>query len=285
MDAIKIYLSDLSPVHGVYADNEARRNTDPFIEYDCHCVMYIGRGSGRIILRDTEKAVDEGDILLLAPGTLHRFMNDNGRDRIEAYCCFFYSDVIRDDLDHFREIFPETDGFFAGQLDHLMAIDTTNKDIRRIFIRMLDEILLSPPGYKEVLFGFLPILLANFFRNLKTRNFERVYSQNRIVDEAMRYINKHIYSKLSLDNITEHLHVSPSLVCRVFKKHVGMTTSQVINMLRVEKIKDILRNTAKPVKSVPELFDCNPSYLSRVFKSRTGMTMQEYHDKYNYKSK
>ena len=55
-------------------------------------------------------------------------------------------------------------------------------------------------------------------------------------------------------------------------------------MIRVEKIKDILRNTDKQVNAVPEMFNSNTEYLKRVFRNETGMTMQEYHDKYHYKA-
>lgn len=63
-----------------------------------------------------------------------------------------------------------------------------------------------------------------------------------------------------------------------------MTTSEFINFLRVNKIKDMLQNTDKPINAVPEMFTCNIDYLKKVFKRETGMTMQEYRNKYNYKN-
>ena len=90
-------------------------------------------------------------------------------------------------------------------------------------------------------------------------------------------------AKISLEEIAEHLHISPSFVCRRFKQFTGMTTSQFINFLRVNKIKDILKNTNKPIKAIPEMFNCNIDYLKKVFKRETGMTMLEYRHKYNYK--
>ena len=148
---------------------------------------------------------------------------------------------------------------------------------------MIDEQFSSLLGNEKVIWVYWYVLLTKILRYTKTRTFTRVYSKNRIVDESVRFIHTNMYSKVSLNDLVEHLNVSPSYICRLFKKHIGMPPSQFINMIRVEKIKDILRNTNKQVNSVPEMFNCNTEYLKRVFRKETGMTMQEYQNKYNYK--
>ena len=149
---------------------------------------------------------------------------------------------------------------------------------------MIDEQLSALPGNEKVIWGYWYVLLTKLLRNTKTRDFTRVYSKNRIIDESVRFIHTNLYSKVSLNDLVEHLNVSSSYICRLFKKHIGMPPSQFINMIRVEKIKDILRNTDKQVNAVPEMFNSNTEYLKRVFRNETGMTMQEYHDKYHYKA-
>ena len=103
------------------------------------------------------------------------------------------------------------------------------------------------------------------------------------VDIAIQYIYSRLYTKVSLADIAKHLRVSPSYVCRLFQKHLGMTPVQFINYLRVEKMKDVLKNTDRPVSRIVEMFILDNDYLRQIFKRETGMTMQEYHDRYNYK--
>lgn len=62
-----------------------------------------------------------------------------------------------------------------------------------------------------------------------------------------------------------------------------MTTAQFENMLCVEKIKDMLKNTDRPAKHITEMFIMNGDYLGQIFKHETSMIIQEYYDKYNYR--
>ena len=97
-----------------------------------------------------------------------------------------------------------------------------------------------------------------------------------MLDTAIRYIHARLYSKVSLADIAAHLKVSPSYTCRLFQKHLGMTTAQYIHFLRVEKVKDILKNTDRPINRITDMFLMDGDYLRQVFKRETGMTMQEY---------
>ena len=282
MNIKDIHLSQLNPGSRIYLHHGGPRITEPSLRNDSYVAAYAAHGSGFLEFEDGSSiSVSEGDVFLINPTIVYRFVPIKGLRRIDVYFCYFGSDIIS--FDNFRDQFPELLSFFDMDETYMHAIDSHNKEIRDIFIRMIGEYLSNLPGNNTVLHGYLQILLTKIFRNTKTRDFKPIYSQNRTVDEAIRYINRKLYSKISLDEIAKHLKVSPSFVCRQFKKYVGMTTSQFINFLRVEKIKDILKNTDKPVDAIPEMFNCNVEYLKRVFKRETGMTMQEYKDKYNYK--
>lgn len=280
----RIVLSNFSIGSNIYAVHEGRQLNHPFYECDCYTAAYIAHGSGTLKIGDSEDKVYEGDIFLINADTPYKFVPTKGLRRIDIYYCFFSFENRLSDLDDFREQFPALSDFFNGQEAYIHAADTENKEIRDIFIQMIAEQLSSLPGSEKALVGYWIVLLTKIFRNTKANDFERVYSRNRTVDEAIRFIHTNLYTKVSLDDLAAHLNVSPSYICRLFREHVGMSTSQFINMLRVDKVKDVLKNTDKHVNAVPEMFSCNSEYLRRVFKRETGMTMQEYHDKYHYKS-
>lgn len=278
-----VNLLNFSQGNNIYITHGGRRKTHPSACNDCYMVAYIAHGSGFLKVDNNEISISESDIFLIRPYLEYHFIPLEGLRHIDIYFCFFNFDVIENSYNNFKEQFPEFSNLIKNDILYIHSVDTENKSIRDIFIRMIDEQLSALPCSYDILIGYLPILITNILRNTKTHNFKRIYSNNRTVDEAIRYINAHMYSKVSLNEIAAHLHISPSLLCRQFKKYTGMTTSEFINILRVNKIKDVLKNTDKPISGIPEMFTCNIDYLKKVFKRETGMTIKEYRDKYNYK--
>lgn len=283
MKTEQIYLSRYGIGKKIFVEHGGCTIKDPAHINDCYMAAYIAHGSGVLEITDETVSVNEGDVFFINPDVLYRFVPEKGLRRIDIYFCLFSYDALKAIPDRLDEQFPVFADLVIKNTSFIHAVDTDNKEIRNLYIRMIDESLSNMPGGYDAITGYLIVLLTKIFRNTKTRDFRRVYNQNRTVDQAMRYINKHMYSKVSLNDLASHLKLSPSFICHLFKEHVGMTTSQFINLLRVDKIKDVLKNTDKPIQAIPEMFNCNIDYLKRVFKRETGMTMQEYKDKYHYK--
>lgn len=283
MNKQNMYLSQHSQSEHIYVVHSGiHHSTAPSCcaYYSC---AYIAHGNGTLEYNNDINNVSENDVFLFHPNITYKFNPDIGLRRMDIYFCYFTDTIIEAFLSDFMEHFSTFSDFFDNKSSFIYSVDSDNKEIRDIFIRMIDEYMSSFPCSNSILHCYIPILVTKMLRNTKTRDFKRVYSQNRTIDEAIRYINQKMYTKISLQEISKHLNVSSSFVCRQFKKYTGMTTSQFINFLRVDKIKDILKNTDKPTDSIPEMFTCNVEYLKKVFKRETNMSMTEYRNKYHYK--
>lgn len=283
MKTLCTHLSQKNPSGRIYVEHAGRHQTLPPCQSDCYLAAYIAHGNGTLKVDNSIISAEEGDIFLFNPNVIYHILPVTGLRRIDVYLCHFDFNVMENAHSDFKTIFPDLAHFFDKDIPYIHSVDTENKEIRDIFIQMIDEQLSGNAGSYNIIYGYLYVLLTKIFRNTKTRNFKRIFSKNRTVDEAIRYINNNLYSKVSLEDISKELRVSSSYICRQFKKHTGMTTSQFINMLRTEKIKDILRNTDKTIRTIPEMFSCNIDYIKKIFKADTGMTMQEYRNKYHYK--
>ncbi len=284
MDTEKITLAELAPGSGLFVHHGGPRITDPFTVCDGYTAAYAAHSPGTLYLAGTGSVeAYENDVFLIPPGAVFRFLPIKGLRRMDVYYCYFSLDAVGK---HITEILSEQFAHFRRLIDcsekYIRAADTACRDIRDIFIRMIDEELSALPCSGEALSGFLRVLLVKLLR--ASESHAAANNHSRMTDEAVRYINKHMYEKISLAGIAGHLKLSPSLVCRRFKADTGMTTAQFINRVRTEKIKDILKNTSKPAEAIPEMFSCSPEHLKRMFKSLTGMSMTEYRSKYNYKS-
>lgn len=191
------------------------------------------------------------------------FYTWKGLRRIDIYFCYFSFDIIQNAYNNFKEQFSEITELLFEKTSHIHAGDSDNKEIRDIFIRMIDEALSNLLCNKDALTGYLLIMLTKIFRNIKTRNFKRVYSQDRTVDEAMRYININMYSKISL----RWYRCTPPrfiIICLPsFQTIYRNDNFSIYQFLRVNKIKDILKI---PINQLKQFLKCSTA-ISTIWKS------------------
>lgn len=126
----------------------------------------------------------------------------------------------------------------------------------------------------------LSVLLSNklqgFFRLLDSSQTE-----NSTIFLIRDYIGKHFASdQLSIKDISEHVHLSSSYICTLFKTETGQTLNQYITEYRIEKAKLLLsdpRNKITEVSAKVGYSDGN--YFSKSFKKAVGLSPSEYRER------
>ncbi|MBD3110154.1 helix-turn-helix transcriptional regulator [Bacillus sp. AGMB 02131] len=103
----------------------------------------------------------------------------------------------------------------------------------------------------------------------------RKYSD--IVKKAIDYIQLHLDSPLSLQNIAAVIHTNPSHLSRKFKQETELSITDFINLKRVESAKLFLQNNSIPITDIAFMVGFNDvNYFSRVFKKITSLTPSQY---------
>ncbi len=284
-DAMKFECDVLNERGGIYLEHVGCQQEAVKIYHDFVMIAYIAYGSGFHEVNNKIIEVAEGDIFIINPDTVHRFYASDNVKWMELYYCYFLPDKFRGLWLELKEIFPEYTGFFTNNnTPYLQIHDNSNKEFRNMFVMMIDEFMHTPTGYKHTLNSYFSIFLTKFIRLHQRALNNPVFNQNNLVDEIIRYINFNMYSGITSKQIAEAHHISESYLCRLFKKYTGKTITQFINDIKVDKVKDILKNTERPIESISSALDCNTIYLKRLFKKSTGMSLSEYKKKYNYKT-
>lgn len=97
------------------------------------------------------------------------------------------------------------------------------------------------------------------------------------IENAIAYINKNLNQELSLEAISEDIHIHPSHLSRTFKKECGASITDYINQNRIEKAKELLASGTTLAYEVAEQVGYHdPAYFSATFKKYTGMTPKEF---------
>lgn len=97
---------------------------------------------------------------------------------------------------------------------------------------------------------------------------------------ALSFINQNFATDLSLTQLSEYAYANPSSLSSEFNAEVGMSLSEYITALRIQKAQQLLRDTDA---SIPEIAQqtgfSGAKYFREIFKRQTGLSPQQYRNK------
>lgn len=106
-----------------------------------------------------------------------------------------------------------------------------------------------------------------------------LYSKPILICLDMIYDNLH--SKITLNDLADHVGLSAPYLSKLFHKEVGVTVSQYISQKRVEAAENLLKFSDYSCIEISNYLCFNSeSYFIQVFKSYTKLTPKEYREKY-----
>ncbi len=95
--------------------------------------------------------------------------------------------------------------------------------------------------------------------------------------QAIEYINEHLDRDLSLEEIATKLDMSQFYFCRLFKKSTGLTPHRYLIRQRVEKSKQLLKQTELNINEIAiECGFANPSHFAKWFRQFTGISPRQF---------
>jgi AraC-like DNA-binding protein/ligand-binding sensor protein len=97
------------------------------------------------------------------------------------------------------------------------------------------------------------------------------------VADAKQFVQSHAEEPITLAQVVQHVNVSRFYFCKLFKKATGMTLTEYVARVRVEKAKTLLGDPSMRVSEVVYAagFGSIPHFNS-VFKRHVGMPPTEY---------
>ena len=91
--------------------------------------------------------------------------------------------------------------------------------------------------------------------------------------QTIDYIHAHFQQPLSLEGLSEQLHVSKSYLARLFRQHTRMTVTNYINNIKPDYAAQMLRFSSKSIREISEYIGYqDAAYFSRIFRKRFGMS-------------
>ncbi len=98
-----------------------------------------------------------------------------------------------------------------------------------------------------------------------------------VIRDCLNFIDFHYMEPLSLESLSARFSVNKNYLSSRFHREKGMTITDYINQIRVNRATSLLRNTSRSVQQIAEqcgFTDAN--YFTRIYKKIQGFTPNEY---------
>ncbi|WP_248926039.1 helix-turn-helix domain-containing protein [Paenibacillus hamazuiensis] len=128
---------------------------------------------------------------------------------------------------------------------------------------------------KRILEWFKEKVVTPFLKELSSRSDSQV---KRLIEQAMIYLQENYMKDISLDNCAEHIGTNPYFLSKSFKQVTGKNFIDYLTELRIDKAKELLRDSEMKIYDVAEQVGYQHSYFNRIFKNLEGMTPTRYRE-------
>lgn len=120
------------------------------------------------------------------------------------------------------------------------------------------------------IFGLLYNLLAGSAS-------EDPVEENVCLEKAIRYMQRHVFDKLTLEQIAAHVQLDASYFIRLFKKRMNTTPMKYYTNLQLEAARSLLACSNLSIKEIAaKLQFCSEFHFSKRFKQSTGLSPSMY---------
>lgn len=155
-----------------------------------------------------------------------------------------------------------------------------NKKLKNPPSQLISEFVNAAATLEDLRY-FIHHLLTLYLSEIENKN-----NYSKIVYEAEKYIINNISDTLSVRQIADHVFVSTTYLCFLYKKQTGKTLKQFILDIRMQKAKSMLLDTNMKIGDIASsLGYMNQNYFTRIFTSYYGATPSVFrNNKYSYKN-
>lgn len=235
-------------------------------------ILYFISGKAVFHVEGTEYVPERGDVLFMRPAEAHYISLERG---------FVYERaVINFDTGIFSSIDP--DGKLLTALYERRAGKLNlYKDYRfkNGVHRLCMENMLSGRGDERINITANLILLLNEISKAFSEPAPEQEESDSTEYKVIRYVNKHITERLTLDSVCERFYVSKPQLCRLFKKATGTTMGQYITVKRLVRARQLISEGAKPTAVYSECGFGDYSTFYRAYVKNFGEAPSQRHNK------
>lgn len=241
-------------------------------EHPDYELNYIQSGRCMMVIEDKNIALRAGDCLLLPPNKRHNFMVDR------SCKCQLIQFSFK-----LRQLAASCSELNCFILERPFFKITHCTDVLQVLNQLHTyRNAKEYPRYQSQLFNLelqkLFVLIAlHIERGKDIAHQYEMTLLNGIVNE----LDRHYDQEMNLEALATKYKLSSRYLRSLFIKYVGFSATDYIALLRMEKAKDLLKNTKLTVSEIAGMVGYNTvQYFSKVFTQKVGLTPKAFRNQY-----
>ena len=244
--------------------------------HDAWELYYVVQGKGNRMAGDTWQPFAEGDVALIPPSMLHRWIyapeSADQEGRIHYLMVAFSHTLVERGI----ALFPELRNRLSGITFPSEALTFGAQSSRVIRQALLEMNGQDELGRLCTMLRLLPFLFTTTDHTFAGKPV-RIDRDVRRMQHIHAYVMAHYVHPIPLDDIAAEVGMNRSAFCTYFKRHKGMTFSQFVTQYRIHTACELLTHSQKSVSEIGYLVGFNdvPHFI-RVFTKEKGMPPGKY---------
>ncbi len=231
--------------------------------------LYIHKGIVTVYLGAVSYTCSAGDILYIAPMTVHSATAETPDAAIRGLV--FRHSLLQGAMDEreYKRLTVCGDQYFAA--DNPAAAPLT-----AFFWQTTDAFTARRPTYRMETRGYLLLLFAELLQHCVTEDAPPdIYCRR--IQPALDYIEEHFAERIALSDLSALISVSEDHFIRLFKQATQRTPFAYILDYRIEQALRLLGSDTYSIAQISDMTGfSNVQYFSQVFKDRVGVAPSVY---------
>ncbi len=238
-------------------------------------ILGVLKGSVRMHIQSEERFVKEGEFILTNPNEIHEIQNPKGQENL----CVILQ--LRPELFHLSEKETSEIRFYVNDPEDEPepGFSYFYRQIATIAYESLSEEENAPFHLRALVYKLAADLLDYVVHDVRYRDTMAVTERDTMI-RILDYMNGHMEQEDLLEQICHNEGMSRKTLDRCGKSVLGMSMKELLDSLRVEKAKGLLKNTEKNMNYILDVcgFGSEKTFY-RKFHAMTGQTPGEFREK------
>ena len=238
----------------------------PHAHQNVYQISYVVTGSCRIEVDGKLRHIGPDDFVFVNPGELHTSLD---------------TDQAEYELVDIK--FSRNDGSGPGGLPPIPTVTHFKNSAAVISAteRLINVRLLRRSGNHPLVLVYLAELMLLAFEESNRRSGSRPVLSNveLSVRQAADYIALHYDKQITIRELADLVHMSPSHFAAVFKNTMGTSPIEMLIQTRLTQATDLLRHSNFPVKHIAAVCGFGSSqYFARLLLKRRGLSPRDFRE-------
>lgn len=242
--------------------------------HDCYELYYLLEGSVNYLIGNTVFSVNPYDLVWVPKNVLHK-TRPNKAESFKRLLIYIDPKIIKT----FSEEDPNLNKLFSNTNIFRFSQNRSNK-WKEILGIIANEYNKADTKNMLLIKSYLGILFVEASQLMQDAETHKIPEENDIPEKLnaiIRYINANYFNDISLETLSREFYFHPVYISTLIKKHLGITFSEYLNKVRIQKSIHLLKNSTYSITDVSTICGFNSAnHYCKIFKTYMNVSPSQF---------